>query len=1580
KEEAINELTKELEEITDKVDKNKKPLKDEVMENGKEKTVEKTEAPPLLYGNPDDYKVFAQESPSIKELEVSIDRLLKDQEEILKSTQLSDRDKDILDSIEKELTTKLAEINALNKEKTYVSNEATENKLERLDKNIAKLKTQEKELESKIERFLSVNKELKKDNDKLKELTLKYNEIVNLPKEKKKAEKLKKEIDKLTKKLDSKLSVAFKKERASLDKKIEKANKEKEVYLKENLVNISSEVELSKKNFEVLTSKDVQESIKKDLKDKLGLVIDGEIIKFEDTAIIQLETNSLDKMSYDVTKIERDKILDEIKKIEKIEISNISKEIADSVILSSKTLSKDDRLQKDIQSVVDRYLNSTSELTMETLIELNKNIRVEEVGEKEVFKKEDLTKDEAIFSNSLVSQQYLENFVVWYNNSNDLDPLEKAALAYQRLMTYHPFEEGNGRVVRVLVNKILLENGYVSLPKFSDSLTKKVLPQTTGDLNGESYTAKEFVSGFIDEIKKEQEKIVKSETQIINNREEVNLGNNEVYMNNSSAALKSETLEKQIDQLMKRQENILKSMENGESLDVGKRKVLDEIEKDLKEKIQKLNKYSESVQGIFINDLNRAIEEANLRKEEKVIQEIEKLLRRQDEILKRSDAKKLSEGEKIVLNQIEGELEKNIKELNKVSVELNSTLGQKVLKNELLEVINKAQEERDLDSSEDEWDSTSESSLDSNDSWETESLNSTSSDDTWDTISERSIDLGNNPVYMNKDKKQGRNTKNKLPKKEKQIQKMQENFNKNKGKNSFDKKFAKYGNTAGYKKAKDIDGNVKIERSKEEVTKQIKLASQLKEITPLAEAVTNFLGSRTDLHKSQSKDGKAYITNEKLKDIGKNPELSDAFIKLYEGIGKDSQISKNRDKMDGILAKSLLKNQELKKILSSENISATNGDVVLKQQETDKIFNIVFTEKAKAYKEVYGNDYAKEKPKLLVTNNQEYIGAYGNKENALKVNVDSDIKEIFEAVIHELTHFEQVSIVNDKTLNLPQHEKDIITINYRNYINDSESRPGNYEKQLIESEAYKSGKDIKNKVVGDSEVVINKETNPNKVMKDEKATARNKKEAKKAISKQELEKVLKTTEYNAILKYTDEKGGYSQLNKALRETGEPRKVDEGWVRNLDSALKKVPKYEGKVVRTVDLPKGEALDKFLAQHKEGSEITYNEYVSTSKKELFELNPTVTIEIPNSTEGRDISKLGSHEGEVLYERGSKFKVVEVVKKKNGTYKIKLEENLRENNSDNIFMLKEKQKEGNGTLTIVEHIFKDKTGNLEDPLKPEKSELKDLSLIYGSSGSKGRDGLINSIKTNEKNPVIADVFLNNANTIFLSEGDSRLPAEFEKFIEEYSKGDVKIEILNNFLNTKLETIPEEYISNLHYDKINDDVNKIILEKMKGNSKFNKIIKKLYQSNQALSKVENQLNEEKIDVIERKKLHEKNNKDLELFKDLLKQFWSLKTITILEATLESGGQIYFTLDGIATSKDKNGEIYLDEEKLNDILKNPSSPYYDAVTSQELRVIYKKFIDYPNLKLLINKQVISNTVLKKKNRNKIKRKEEGDN
>ena len=61
----------------------------------------------------------------------------------------------------------------------------------------------------------------------------------------------------------------------------------------------------------------------------------------------------------------------------------------------------------------------------------------------------------------LVSKE-MEDYFVWYEiNKNKLHPVILAAEMHEKLVTIHPFIDGNGRTSRLIMNLILLQNGYV---------------------------------------------------------------------------------------------------------------------------------------------------------------------------------------------------------------------------------------------------------------------------------------------------------------------------------------------------------------------------------------------------------------------------------------------------------------------------------------------------------------------------------------------------------------------------------------------------------------------------------------------------------------------------------------------------------------------------------------------------------------------------------------------------------------------------------------------------------------------------------------------------------------------------------------------------------------------------------------------------------------------------------------------------------------------------------------------------------------------------------------------------------------
>ena len=62
----------------------------------------------------------------------------------------------------------------------------------------------------------------------------------------------------------------------------------------------------------------------------------------------------------------------------------------------------------------------------------------------------------------LLVAQEMEEYFIWYEiNKNKLHPIILAAEMHERLVTIHPFIDGNGRTSRLVMNLILMQKGYL---------------------------------------------------------------------------------------------------------------------------------------------------------------------------------------------------------------------------------------------------------------------------------------------------------------------------------------------------------------------------------------------------------------------------------------------------------------------------------------------------------------------------------------------------------------------------------------------------------------------------------------------------------------------------------------------------------------------------------------------------------------------------------------------------------------------------------------------------------------------------------------------------------------------------------------------------------------------------------------------------------------------------------------------------------------------------------------------------------------------------------------------------------------
>lgn len=115
---------------------------------------------------------------------------------------------------------------------------------------------------------------------------------------------------------------------------------------------------------------------------------------------------------------------------------------------------------------------------------------------------------------------------------------------------------------------------------------------------------------------------------------------------------------------------------------------------------------------------------------------------------------------------------------------------------------------------------------------------------------------------------------------------------------------------------------------------------------------------------------------------------------------------------------------------------------------------------------------------------------------------------------------------------------------------------------------------------------------------------------------------------------------------------------EQTVQNLDKALDKLECYKGDISRSLHFMDTKAKKIFLSEHAVGKVVTYPEYLSTTCEGVYDKTGNVQIYIQDSKQGKDLSLINKNEKEVLYQRGSSFKVV-YVEEKNGKTFILLEE---------------------------------------------------------------------------------------------------------------------------------------------------------------------------------------------------------------------------------------------------------------------------------------------------------------------------------
>lgn len=118
-----------------------------------------------------------------------------------------------------------------------------------------------------------------------------------------------------------------------------------------------------------------------------------------------------------------------------------------------------------------------------------------------------------------------------------------------------------------------------------------------------------------------------------------------------------------------------------------------------------------------------------------------------------------------------------------------------------------------------------------------------------------------------------------------------------------------------------------------------------------------------------------------------------------------------------------------------------------------------------------------------------------------------------------------------------------------------------------------------------------------------------------------------------------------KINEKLRNKAKLTKEEEKFVETMNSALAKIPSYNGNLQRSLYFYNEKDVQNFLKDYTVGSTINYNQFISTSKGKTYNPDSQVQIYIQNSKKGKNLSVFNPEEDEILYGTGMEFKVLNI-----------------------------------------------------------------------------------------------------------------------------------------------------------------------------------------------------------------------------------------------------------------------------------------------------------------------------------------------
>ena len=200
----------------------------------------------------------------------------------------------------------------------------------------------------------------------------------------------------------------------------------------------------------------------------------GHIMEFNEIDRLKTEMDNYRPLSLtEVKEIERQKKMDHIWSSSAIEGNTLTKYETISFLETGLTVSgkpiKDYLEILDLNEAFDFVKELSTQDIQYTLVDIMDINRIAtlktstSLGEAGKLRRIDVWPngfpEEKYVSPSKIEDE-MKAFLKWYNEDKALHPVEKAALTHFKLVSIHPFIDGNGRTSRLLMNMELMKHGY----------------------------------------------------------------------------------------------------------------------------------------------------------------------------------------------------------------------------------------------------------------------------------------------------------------------------------------------------------------------------------------------------------------------------------------------------------------------------------------------------------------------------------------------------------------------------------------------------------------------------------------------------------------------------------------------------------------------------------------------------------------------------------------------------------------------------------------------------------------------------------------------------------------------------------------------------------------------------------------------------------------------------------------------------------------------------------------------------------------------------------------------------------------